>query len=1055
MRHCTKFFAHLLTALLLALPALAQQDVINTVIGGGPSGMPALDADLNLPVSVSVDSSNNYYFTENYRVFKVSSTGELTLVAGTGFSGYSGDGVAGGATQATLNTPNGAVSDGAGNIYISDTVNCAVRKVVLSTGTITTIAGEGPNNCGYNGETSTDSKPATDHMLYYPEQLALDSAGANLYIADYYNCRVRKLVLATDAISTVAGTGNVATCGYSGDKGKAISAELDYPTGVAVDGSGNLFIADTNNYVVRKVTASTGVITTVAGTDPTSVNGPYSVCTYSSSANNCGDGAAATAAFLGIAYYLGVNVSGATTTVTISDYVNFRIRQFKVGGNINTVVGNGTAGFCGDGGPALSACLYYEQGVAVDSSDNIYIADYENERVRAVNTQATAVTLAGVSIAAGDIETVGGNGSTTLPTPATDIPALGVVLYAPFGVIEDPSGNIFVSDSYNDNVREDVAGTVNIIAGTGVAGYSGDGGLATHAQLYYPYGVARDSSGNIYIADSENCLVRKVDTSGNISTVAGLVTSSTSSTCGYSGDGGPATSAELYIPTGVFVDTANHLWIADTYNHRVREVVNGTINTVAGNGTAGYSGDGGPAISAELYYPNDLRVDAAGNIFIADTYNQRIREVNATTKVINTIAGNGGAAFTGDGQALENSLYYPNSLFVDANDNVFIGDSDNNRVRWVDPAGTITTVAGSTYGFGGDGGVATSALLGEPEGVYEDGSGNLLVADTLNYRIRKISAFNAVGRSVANITFGIQAVGTTSNPELVKLSAIGSPTISSITATAPFAEADNCGALTNGATCEVYVFFVPTAAGPATGTLTITDNGFLGTTQTVSLKGTGAGVAVTPGTLNFGVELLKVVSAAKTVTVKNDTTTTLTGLSVSLINTTDFAIASNTCTTTLASKVSCTVGVTFAPQSINARKGTLVVIDSDVTSPQIVGLSGTGTEVEFSETTVAFGSVVDGTTSPNQNVILTNLGPKALTITKGALSGTNAADFTAPAAPVCGGTVSANGGTCTLTFTFKPTKIGAESATWTLTDNGGGGTQKLTLSGTGTAAAKE
>ena len=1049
MRPCTKIFANLLTALLLALPALAQQDVINTVIGGGPSGMPAIDADLYYPVAVSVDSSNNYYIAgQGNRVFKVSSTGELTLVAGTGFSGYSGDGVTGGATQATLNQPNSAVADGAGNIYISDTVNCVVRKVD-TTGTITTIAGEGPSGCGYNGETSTDGKPATDHMLYYPEQLALDSAGANLYFADYYNCRIRKLVLATDAISTVAGTGSSPTCGYtSGSPIKAIAAELNYPDGVAVDGSGNLYIADTGNYLVRKVTASTGNITNVAGTAPTSANGGYTICSYAPPTDGCGDGAAATSAALGTTYFLAVNSTG--TTVTISDYYNFIIRRFTVGSKINTVVGSGSGGFCGDGGPALSACLYYEQGVAVDSSGDIYIADSDNYRIRAVNTQATAVTLAGVSIPAGDIQTVGGNGSTTLPNVVTDVPALGVVLYQPFGVIEDPSGNIFVSDTYNHNVREDVAGTVNIIAGTGIPGYGGDGGPATSAQLDYPYGVARDSSGNIYIADQENCLIRMVNTSGTITTFAGLV-SGGSPSCGYSGDGGPATSAQLYYPTGVFVDSNNHVWIADTYNQKIREVVSGTINTVAGNGTAGYSGDGGLATAAELYYPNDMRVDAAGNVFIADTYNHRIREVNATTKVINTIAGNGGVGFSGDGPATENSLYYPSSLFVDANDNVFIGDTSNNRVRWVDPAGTITTFAGSTPGFSGDGGVATSAELYNPMGVFEDSSGNVLVADYSNYRVRKINAFNAVGRSVGSIAFGLQAVNTTSNPELATLSAIGSPTISSITTTGPFAEADNCVSLTNGTTCEVYVFFTPTVAGPANGTLTITDNGFLGTTQTISLRGIGAGVAVTPGTINFGTELLKVVSASKPVTIKNDSTATITGLSVSLINTADFAIASNTCGATLASKASCTVGVTFAPQSINSRKGTLVVIDSDPSSPQIVGLSGIGTEVEFSETTVNFGSVVDGTTA-TQNVTLTNVGSTALTITKGALSGTNAADFTAPANPPCGGSVSSNGGTCTLTFTFKPSKVAAESATWTLTDNGGGGTQKLTLSGTGTAA---
>jgi sugar lactone lactonase YvrE len=286
-------------------------------------------------------------------------------------------------------------------------------------------------------------------------------------------------------------------------------------------------------------------------------------------------------------------------------------------------------------------------------------------------------------------------------------------------------------------------------AGSGVLGYSGDGGPAASAELSYPTGVAVDASGNLYIVDADNNRIRKVTAStGIITTVAG------NGTAGYSGDGGPATSAELDTPFGVAVDASGNLYIVDVNNDRIRKVTasTGIITTVAGNGTFGYSGDGGAAISAELYTPLGVAVDASGNIYIADSGNNRIRKVTASTGVITTVAGNGTAGYSGDsGAATSGELNSPFGVAVDASGNIYIGDSGNNRIRKVTAStGIIISVAGNgTAGYSGDSGAATSAELYSPYGVAVDASGNLYIADTNNLVIRKVAASTGIINTVA------------------------------------------------------------------------------------------------------------------------------------------------------------------------------------------------------------------------------------------------------------------------------------------------------------------
>ena len=457
----------------------------------------------------------------------------------------------------------------------------------------------------------------------------MDGSG-NLLIADSNGNRVRK-VTTDGVISTVAGSGNF---GYSGDGGPATTAQLASPVGVAADGSGNLLIADWANNRIRKVTAG-GIITTVAG------NGGFGFL---------GDGGPATSALLNTPFGMALDSEG---NLLIADSSNGRVRKVTPAGVITTIAGNGAQGTSsGDGGPATSARMYYPGSVAVSADGSVYIADCNN-RIRKVSTDGIITTFASSSWQ-------------LCILPYYDYYDLTIG-----GLAFDTQGNLFVAAPPSNLIyKVTPSGVISVVAGTGTFGFSGDGGPATAARLSQPLGIALDFSDNLYIADSNNNRIRKVTPDGVITTVVGV------GTVGFDGDGGVATSAKLYYPTSVAVDTAGSLFIADGLNYRVRKVAsNGLITTVAGDGAYGSRGDGGPPTFAELGYPTTIAVNAAGNLFIADSTNHRIRKVvfALTVPTLTRISPNLGAQGATMNLALDGtSLALP--LIIDAGPGITVSN---------------------------------------------------------------------------------------------------------------------------------------------------------------------------------------------------------------------------------------------------------------------------------------------------------------------------------------------------------------------------------------------
>lgn len=682
---------------------------IATMVGGGVGdGQAAGNAILD-PRGMSVFAGTcqptpaTTYFADgrNNRV-RLVRNGTTSVFAGTGAAGFSGDG--GAAANAQLNFPNDVAADAAGNIYVADTGNNRIRRITPA-GIITTVAGNGTS--GFSG----DGGSATSAALSMPYGLAVSAAG-EIYVADFANHRIRRV--ANGIITTVAGTGQG---GYSGDGGPGPQARLSYPAAVTLDANGNIYIADYLNNRVRRLSAA-GTITTIAGS-----TGGFS-----------GDGGPAVNAQLSFPFRLAMKRNG---DLVIGDIGNKRVRVIAAANQvIRTVAGTGAEGGTGDEGPATQATLDPVAGITASSTDEIYLssvvpqAGSTRNRIRRVDT-------------AGAIHAAIGGG------PGDGFDPRGLVIVAG-GSCQAQAATLYVADGRNHRVRAVTNGVISTLAGTGVAGFGGDGGPAKNALLNLPFDVASDAAGNVYIVDNGNNRIRRVTPAGVISTIAG------NGVPGATGDGGLATAATLYQPNGVAVGPTGDIYIADAGNNRVRKVTNGIITTVAGTGQWGFAGDGGPATQARLASPSHVALDVAGNLYIADSLNNRVRRVTPAG-TITTIAGGPISGFAGDGGPAVNArLYFPFRLAFNRTGGLLISDIGNKRVRLVDAqTQQIRTVAGTGVdGGAGDEGPAIQATLDQTAGLAATSTDEVYLAGSVSdprstrNRIRRIDAAGIIHAAI-------------------------------------------------------------------------------------------------------------------------------------------------------------------------------------------------------------------------------------------------------------------------------------------------------------------
>jgi len=594
-----------------------------------------------------------------------SKTGVITAVAGTGKPEPSdfvtGDG--GPATGGYLTQVTGLAFDAEGNLYIAEAGHNRIRRIAAATGVITTAAAR-----------NLFAQPSPGRAK--PSGIAFDAAG-NLYIADAAYSRVLKVAAGTGAVTRIAGTGEF---GYSGDGVPATLAKLNGPAGLVFDAAGNLYIADTGNHRVRMVAKGTGAITTVAG------NGTGGYDKFGD-----GDGGLATGAM--VSFPSALALDGAENLYICGGGVGGGVRKVAdvrrapaagttarllAPGAITTLAGNGTRIWDGDGKLAVANGLINPVGVSVDSTGNVFIVDRDTHSVLKV--------AAGTGI----IARVAGGGGPATPRnlrPAEDGgPATAASLLIPQAVTVDGAGNLYIGDYGHSLIRE-VAAPSGIITSLlkQFANMVPDGVPLAARSAFHPSGLALDAKGDLYIADESNECVRKFSTASHtVTTVAGTCEQGASG--GYAGDGGLATSAKLANPSGIALSAAGDLYIADRYNFRIRKVAanTGIITTIAGTDRPGFSGDGGPAGKAQLNNPTGVAVDAAGSIFIADMMNHRVRKVSARTGIITTLAGTGEPDFGGDGgPAASAHLNGPVSLALDSSGNLYIAEPGNNRVRKV------------------------------------------------------------------------------------------------------------------------------------------------------------------------------------------------------------------------------------------------------------------------------------------------------------------------------------------------------------------------------------
>jgi len=912
----------------------------------------------------------------------------ISTIAGNGTGADAGDG--GQALKAELRgSPLCVAVDKAGNMYISDSFDYVIRKVSKATGIISTIAGTA--GTAGNSTNSGDGGSATS-ALVNPQSVSIDNNG-NLLITDYVDSVIRRIDQ-NGIITTVAGM--YGKTGRTGDGHAATSATLYHPTYAMTDVAGNIYIADEANYVIRKVSPN-GIITTIAGTAGTH--------------GYTGDGGLATAATLYEPYFLWMDWAG---DLFVSDaYGNNVIRKIDPKGIITTFAGNGKQGFIGNGGPATSAEFYAPFGGLTDAFGNNYITDHNNEAIRVVNTSGVISEFAGLGGTAG--QGYGGDGG----------PALTAKINGPANIAMDALNNMYIGDSGTNRVRF-VSLNMNFPS-TAVASSASQNIFVQSSSAVTPstatitpvtsatpavftLGTLSGCTLGVPLAASTPCTVpitfqpaapglqtaqlAFTDSTGYVSILglsgvgvapevtfgpAAISTIAGNGIAGSTGATGPAASAQVSAPRGGVIDSAGNIYFADSGNHIVRRIdaVTGAISTAAGTGTAGYAGDGAAATAAQLNSPAKVAVDAAGDLYIADTGNSVIRYVNATTGFISTIAGVGTAGYTGDGgMATAASLNHPQGLAIDLGAHVYVADTGNNVIRYFGNGGLITTLTGTgTAGYIGDGGNAYGAELNAPQSVALDGSGNVYIADTGNDIVRRISGTNQIstfagqqGIAVNAGDGGLATQATLSQPSDIVLDAAGDLYIAA------------GGQIRMVNTASVISTLAGTGAagsysgegGAATSAVlpSPVSNLMLDSAANIVLSDTAGNrllkiATATPMPLDLGTGTPGATSAGKTLSILNtgNSALNITGVNVSAGFTLQAAGTSDcTAATSLTPGQSCSLSIAFSPGSSanGVVTGALTLTDNALNGAgvtQTIGLSGTAKVIVSTTTVVSVSSI--------------------------------------------------------------------------------------------------